>query len=131
MMIICSVFLLVNYLTIVTSYMTASKLLTGLPQTDKDLISIDLLALLELIILGFFLVFIRTSILVHPGFYYQYNLTSLDKMIINFIFIYGTIIRGLLLLIMCKLDMEYNRIAFGHVDYLEPVRKQTNVVTVS
>lgn len=42
-------------------------------------------------------------------------------MVVNFIFIYGTIIRGMLLLIMDKVDMEYNRKVFGHVDYMKAV----------
>ena len=53
-------------------------------------------------------------------------------MVVNFVFIYGTVIRGMLLLIMEKLDMEYNRKVFGHVDYMKAVnvRKEKFVAKV-
>lgn len=61
-----------------------------------------------------------------------YSLTHLDKMVVNFIFIYGTVIRGMLLLIMDKLEMEYNRNVFGHVDNMKAVnvRKEKFVAKV-
>lgn len=67
MMIICSMFVLVFYLSIVTSYTTASKLFTGLPQQDIEMVPIRLLTLLEIVLLGVFYVFIKTPILHEPS----------------------------------------------------------------
>ena len=61
--VICSFSVLVNYLTILTSYITASKLISGLPQPDMDMIPVRFLILSEFISLGFFFVFIKSHIL--------------------------------------------------------------------